>query len=57
MFNFLVPLFRPSLFRVVLFSIFQFTEAATGGVLKTSANFIEKDPLLLKRDSNTGAFL
>ena len=29
----LVRLFRPSLFRVVLFSIFQFTEAVTGGAL------------------------
>ena len=33
-FNLLVPLFRPSLDRMVLFSIFEFTEAATGAVLQ-----------------------
>ena len=32
-FNLLVPLFRPSLFIVVLFSIFHLTEVATGGAL------------------------
>ena len=31
--NILVPLFKPSLFKVVFFSIFQFTEAVLGGVL------------------------
>ena len=66
-FNLLVPLFRPSLFRVVLFfyiSIYGSSQrrcSVKKGVRKNFPNFTGKhlcwSLFLLKRDSNTGIFL